>query len=75
MTSQAGVCLSLPEGGSKLVGSDQNQRERLIHFFYLNLLSDPELFGQIGAAAFRTIATRLFLGTTRASIRTKTAPD
>ena len=72
MTSQAGVCLSLPEGGSKLVGSDQNQRERLIHFFHLN---DPELFGQLGAAAFRTIATRLFLGTTRASIRTKTAPD
>ena len=35
LTSSA-ECLSLPEGGSKLVGSDQNQRGRLIDLFYVN---------------------------------------
>ena len=29
-------CLSLPEGGLKLVGSDHNQCGRLIDFFYVN---------------------------------------
>ena len=29
-------CLSLPDGGSKLVGSDQNQRGRPIDFFNVN---------------------------------------
>ena len=35
LTSSA-ECLSLPEDGSKLVGSDQNQRGRLIDLFYAN---------------------------------------
>ena len=30
------ACLLPPEGGSKLMGSDQNQRGQLFHFFYVN---------------------------------------
>ena len=43
------VCLSLPEGGSKLVGSDQNQRGRLINVLYVNW----QLFSKVGCSHHR----------------------
>ena len=36
IAAQLDVTYRIPEGVSKLVGSDQNQRGRLIDFFYVN---------------------------------------